>query len=312
MSDLRMRTHQLVLIIGLACSSSAPWLWAQEEPAERGGIRLSVEPGGLLIQHVKPGETYDLTQSSGIALKISNTDTKPRTYRLSTHRPSEVGNRKWLEGYLEILDPSWFWLEQGEVTVGPESDGFVKMYLKIPEEEQYHNQHWVVSVGVQGKPEAGEMLALAAFPRYQIETESKADVKAIPAGLLGIKPAMLQFETMEPGKRKKAQVSLYNNDATARMYTISVKTILVDPTREQIVPSPGYAWIPEPKWMSVSKGWVKVNGNESRTVNVSVKVPNKPEYSGQRWEALLWVEPDEGLPRFARIQIETQPVLPSQ
>jgi hypothetical protein len=170
----------------------------------------------------------------------------------------------------------------------------------------------VVSIGVQGKPEAGEMLALAAFPRYQIETGSNADIGTIPAGPFGLQPSLLGFEDVPLGKGKKGRVMLYNNEAASRRYTISVKTIPVDPTREQIVPSPGYSWVLEPKWVSVSKRRVKINGNESRTVDVSVKVPNKPEYSGQRWEALLWIEPDEGLPRFARIQVETQPVLPSE
>lgn len=307
------RFFVLTLIVHLVCAVASSGLWAQEEPTEPRGIGLSVEPGGLLIQHVKPGETYDLSQKAGIALKISNPDAKPRTYRLSTHRPSDVGNSKWLLGYLEIPNPAWFWFDQEELTVGPQSDGYAKMFLKVPVGNRgYDNQQWVVSIGVQGKPEHGETLALAAFPRYQIETESNADVDVIPAGPLGLKPSLLRFEETPPGKRMQGRITLYNNEATSRRYSVSVKTISVDPTREQIVPSPGYAWVLEPRWVSVGTKRVKINGNESRTVDVSVTVPNKREYAGQRWETLLWIEPSEGLPRFARIQVETQAVLSSE
>ena len=139
---------QLVLIMGVAWSMGTSMLGAQESSVEPGSIGLSVEPGGLLIQHIEPGETYDLAQKPGIALKISNRDRSERTYHLSTHQPSGIGNRKWLEGYVEIPDPSWFWFESDEVSVGPHDDAHVKMYVKVPEGTQYANQHWVISIAV--------------------------------------------------------------------------------------------------------------------------------------------------------------------
>ncbi len=286
-----------------------PGLGAEEGPDRAKGVGLSVAPGGLAIQQVTPGRTYDLAQRSGVVLRISNHDSRPRTYRLSANKPSAVGNRKWLPGYLEIPDPTWFWFEQDQVTVQPEGEGVVKMYLKVPEGEQYNNQHWTVSIGVQGVSQPGEMLALAAYPRYQIETESKQDIGAIPAGPLGLKPSVLGFEDLPLGKRQEGRITLYNNDAKRQRYTLAVKTIPVDPTREQIVPSPGYAWIPEPRWVSVRKRRVTVEGHQNRAVGVRLDIPDKPEHDGKHWEALLWVEPDGGLPRFIRIQTETAPTL---
>ena len=63
---------------------------------------LGVSPGGLLIQGVVPGELCDVYEMSKTGLTIYNRDNKPHTYVLSTHKPSEVGNRKWEKGYLEI------------------------------------------------------------------------------------------------------------------------------------------------------------------------------------------------------------------
>lgn len=306
---MRQNTHalQLVLIMSVAWSMGASVLWAEEASLEPGSIGLSVEPGGLLIQHVEPGETYDFAQKAGIALKISNRNRSERIYRLSTHRPSEIGNRKWLEGYTEIPDPSWFWFERDEVSVGPDGDAYVKMYVKVPEGDEYANQHWVVSIAVEGKAQSGEMLALAAYPRYQIETASSIESDSIPVGPLGMKPSILSFEGVPLGVRQSGSITLYNSDAASHQYSVSIKTVPVDPTREQIVASPGYDWIPEPKWITLGGSELTIDAGQRAAIEVNLVVADKAQFHGQKWEALLWIEPDEGLPRFARIQIETEP-----
>lgn len=296
----------LLLSLMLACVVGAQRLSANEEAPSSEGVGLSVEPGGLLIQHVEPGKTYDLAQQAGISLKISNQDTRQRTFALSAHQPSTVGNQKWLEGYEEIPDVGLFWFGQHEVTVEPQSDAQVKMYLTIPEGPRYYNQHWVVSIGVQGKAKPGELLALGAFPRYQIETESNAEIDEIPAGDPGLKPSVPVLEGMSLGATHRTQVKVYNNSEAKRRYTLKVRTIPVEETREQIVPSAGYAWIPDVAWVTPGKRHVTIEGHASLAVEVTVKVPNQPQYRGQRWEALLWIEPDEGRPRFARVQIQTE------
>jgi len=308
--DRTRRVWQLVLITGVVCAW-VPWgLWAEEESGRPPGMGLAVEPGGLLIQYVKPGKMYDLAREAGISLKVSNRDAEPRTYRLSSHQPSAVGAGKWLEGYEEIPDPSWFWFEEDELTVPGDRGGRMKMYFKIPEGERYDNQHWVVAVGVRGRAAPGEMLALAVYPRYQIETASNAEVGVPPAGALGIAPSMLEFEDTPLGERVGVEVTVYNNESASHRYSASVRTIPVDPGREQIVPSPGYAWLPDVDWVSVRKRRFKIKANGSRTVNVKVNVPDRPAHYGGRWEALLWMAPDEGRPRFARIRIETAESVP--
>jgi len=294
-----------VTLLGVGHPAGSVWAQEEAEPPKPRSIGLSVEPGGLLIQQVTLGEVYDLNKEAGIVLKVSNRDEKPRTYRLSTHQPSEVGTGKWLKGYLEIPDPSWFWFDQETVTVDPESDAHVKMFLKIPQEDRYDNQHWVVAVGVRGQAAPGEALAVAVYPHYQIETVSQTDLEALPAGVLGLKPSVLSFEEIPLGKWQESKVTLYNNDTKSRRYRLSIITIPVDVTREQIAPSSGYRWIPETRWISVKRRNFHIKGHGARSVSLRVKVPDEPEWYDQSWEALLWIEPEEGLPRFTRIQITT-------
>lgn len=297
------------ILLGLIIFLFLNNLFAQEEAIQeekpRPSLGLSVQPGGLLIQYVKLGQTYDLYEKSGIALIIENKDDKPHTYKLETSKPSQVGNEKWLKGYLEIPDPSWFWFEKDEVTVEAQSKREVKMFLKIPEEKKYYNQHWTVSLEITGKPEIGQMLTLAIYPRYQIETESKAGLKEKPDGLIGFEPSRLLFENLALGKSEKNSIIIYNNDKMSRTYKIVPEVIEVDPTREKIVASPGYSWIPDTKWIRIKKR-LRIRPGESKELIVTVKIPKRQEYYQKRWETLLSVDSDEGPSGFIRIQIETK------
>lgn len=276
----------------------------QEKPKPSRG--LSVAPGGLLIQYVKLGETYDLYQKSGIALIIENKDTSPHIYKLTALKPSEAGNKKWLKGYAQIPDPSWFWLENNEVLVEPQSKQEVKMFLKIPDEDKYYNQRWTVSLEVTGKPEAGSMLALAVYPRYQIETESKAGLKEKPDGLIGFEPSVLVFKDLALGKKQESKIIIYNNDSQSRRFNITPKIITVDPAREQIVASPGYSWLPNIKWLKADLKKMEIKPDESRELNITVNIPRRKEYYQRKYEALIFAESEEGLSGFARVQVQTE------
>jgi len=276
----------------------------EEKP--KPSLGLSVQPGGLMIQKVKLGETYDLHQKAGIALIVENKDINPHTYLINTFKPSQVGNKKWLRGYSEIPDPAWFWFENAEVTVGAQSKKEVKMFFKIPQEDKYYNQHWSISLGISGKPEAGKMLALAVYPRYQIETESKTGLHEKPAGLIGLEPSRLIFKNLPLRKKERKKIILYNNDKIAHKYKITSQVIEVDQTREQIFVSSGYSWLPKERWLKPKKKRVKILPGESKELTISVKIPKRKGHYQKKWEALIFIEPDEGRSRFARIQIETE------
>lgn len=281
-------------------------LFAQQKEKLKPRLGLSVQPGGMVIQQVKLGEIYDLHQKSGVALLIENRDNQPHSYVLSTAKPSQVGNQKWLTGYLEIPDPRWFWFETNEVTVAPQSKGQVKMFLKIPDHEKYYNQHWTVSIMVSGKAEKGGMLALAVYPRYQIETESKADLTNNPDGLTGVAPAILTFKDVALGKKVNGKVRIYNNDKKMRTYKITPRIIKVDATREQIIPSPGYSWVPDIKWVMPDKQELRIKPGESAELMVTVYIPREDKYYRKKWVGLMFVQPDIGPARFVRVQIDTK------
>lgn len=298
----------LISILAVISTIHVINLYAEEEKPAPKGMGLTVEPGGMLVQHVPIGITYDFTKEVGIPLTIHNRDDKPHTYILTTNRPSEVAARKWLKGYLEIPNPGWMWLEKDEVKIEPNGTSKVNMYLKIPKADKYYNQHWAASLGVRGKPEGEQMFALAVYPRVEIETLSKEDINEIPHGIIATQPSALLFEGAPLGKEQRLKLKIFNSDEKEHRYKITPMIFPYDPKKRQIFTSPKYSWIPDTNWIKPDRSRINIKPHSAEGLTVKVRIPKRKEYYNRDWEAILFIEPKEGLPGFARIQIKTEPM----
>lgn len=264
---------------------------------------LAVSPAGLLIQYVKPGETYDITEVSGVSLRITNKDSVPHI--ISAHRPSAVGAKKWIAGYLEIPDPSWLKPDKEEIRIEANDTAKIRMSIEIPDEERYYNQNWSVSLLVRGKAEPGRMIALAAAPRFEIETEAKEGIKTRPDGLIAFEPHLIIIEGLVPGNKKEVKARLYNNDHKRHNYNIGSKIYPKDPKKSQISISSGYRWLPDPKWIKLNKMNASVEPKGEAKISFYINVPEDQIYFNQKWEAILFCEPEDGLSGFIRVHVET-------
>jgi hypothetical protein len=266
---------------------------------------LSVEPGGLLLQRIKPGERYDLEAMGGLRLKISNQSPKQRVYQISVATPVQLGITGWTAGYSPIPDPGWFAVEPAEIEVPPEGENHARMFINIPADPRYYNQHWVVAVAVQEKPGAGEVLALALKPVYYLETESRAETSPRPYGSLGIVPTVLQCsQTVSPGRQPEApcgELKIYNGDSRPLTLTISAETPSVLAGAHKVDPSPEYSWLAKPESVQLSVNHFILQPKESRAI--SVRVASAPDAPLLKRECLLWVRSDEGPAGFARLQM---------
>ena len=282
-----------------AIAAAALLILGLSGPAE--ATSLKAGPASFILHNVTPGKLYDVYAMTGLRLTITNDDDESETWVLSTHRPSEGGH--WEKGYGEIPDPKWCLFDRTEITVPPKTDGNVNFFLKIPDDEQYYNQHWIVTLNISGKPVKGTSVALAVNIRGQIETESKADVKARPAGALGMRPSLVEFERMTPGGTAEAQVELYNNSPGDRTYTLS--SLLADSTVDRTVYfTEGYSQIPDAAWIT-HENTVAIKQGQSAVIRLGLRVPDDPANLGKKWEELLLITPDDGLPEFVRIQVQT-------
>lgn len=268
------------------------------------GIGIKVWPGSMIIQNSPLGEIYDLDKEKGIKLKITNEDEIAHTYSITAYQPSNIGSEGAI-GYLDIPNPEWLYFEKSEIKIGANSEGETKMYLKVPQEDKYYNQHWVVSVGVETKPEAGGMFVLACYPRFLIETQSKEDLTEKPYGSIAFAPSVVIFDAVQYGSLKKAKIKIYNNDIIKHSYKIEPLDRDSEAAKRWISLSSGYNWIPESKWITPGEAEITIPPQKNYELTVTLDIPKQEDNYGRKWEEIFLVTPDMGKTGFFRVQINT-------
>lgn len=263
-------------------------------------IGLGVTPGNVLIQGVPIGEVYELK----IPLTIHNRSEEIRTYILRASRPSQIGAECPM-GYLELPEEGFLYLEPSEIVIPPYGMAQAKIYLSIPYEDRYYNQHWVSLIEVKGKPHGGEGIALAAYPLFFIETEPRYDLTQRPDGLTGLRPAQVFLKDLPLGKIKGVtEVEIYNNDNSSHVYTIIPLTFSTK-TKKWIGLSDSYEPLPDPAWIVPEPESLRIERGKSGIVSLGLNIPVRPEYYAKRWEGIVLVKREEGPPVFIRVLLRT-------
>lgn len=265
------------------------------------GRGLGVTPGSLLIQGVPIGEVYELK----IPLTIHNRSEELRSYILKALRPSQIGAECPI-GYLELPEEGFLYLEPSEVVIPPEGMAQARIYLSIPHEDRYYNQHWVSLIEVKGKPHGGEGIALAAYPLFFIETEPRCDLTQRPDGLTGLRPAQVLLKDLPLGKIEGVtEVEIYNNSDSSHLYTITPIPFYTE--REKgIGLSDSYEPLPDPAWIVPQPKSLKIERGKSGIVSLGLNIPVRPEFYAKRWEGIVLVKPEEGPPVFIRVLLRTR------
>lgn len=255
---------------------------------------LKVGPAGFIIHNIVPGKTYDVFKETGLQLTIYNDSAAAKAYLLSAHRPSEGG--KWEKGYLEIPDPKWCWFDNDEITVEANSNAYARFHLKIPDEERYYNQRWVVTLNIAGKPGPGGGVGVAINVRAQVETQSRADLKGVtPDGLIGVVPAIITLKAEDKG-----EVVIFNNGATADTYKIYP---LADKEKFKTYISAGFSPLPEPDWIKPGDGSLTIPAGGRKTLGLKAALPEKERSSAEKYEAIIFIE-GQGATGFVRVRME--------
>lgn len=285
----RTSTRTLLCAVVLAASLTA------------GAASLKVSPASLMVNDVAPGKVYDIYKETGVRLTVFNDDDVERAWVLSTYRPSERG--RWETGYGEIPDAEWCWFRDSEITIAPNSVGYGHLFLRIPGEEQYFNQHWVVTLTVEGKS-GRPGLGLAVEIRFQIETKNKSGLTGAPYGPLAMEPSAVQFDDVLPGVTRQASVLLYNNDLLEHTYRVG--SIFLDKKHQpKTYLQQSYKLIPEHTWLEHAKT-VRIKPRATARLDLTLRIPNENPFFGRKWEDCILVKPDDGRAEFVRVQVKTQ------
>jgi hypothetical protein len=264
-------------------------------------IGMKVSPGSFCVSNLAVGKDHNL----GVDLTITNKDDFEQEYTIKTVVLDEKKDT-WIKGYSQIPDPSWFYFDKDKVKIKAGGEEKVRMHVKIPDQEKYLNQHWIVFVEVTAKPEKGAMFNLSLRPSYLIETQAKEDIEQAPHGVLAVAPNVVMADDITLGEEERVSFTIYNNDQVDHKY--SVTTYIPDTSSQklEISLSPGFVWIEDLGWVRPLDSNVEIKAGRSGQVNLEILVPNGTEYDENGWEGIIMIEPDDNnsLSGFARILIE--------
>jgi len=261
-------------------------------------LALTVSPGAFTAQNVEPGEDKD----TGIDLTVTNDTDKEREFSIKVVAPKEAQNKS-LKGYRTLPELGWFRLEKKDLIVPPGGQGKSRIFINIPKNEKYYNQHWEVSCLLEYVGQKG-LFQEAVMTRYMIETRTKADVSESPHGELGIAPAAVKITKQDRKEGKEFGFKIYNNTTEVRLYTIKSFVPKQKSGKLEINVTPGLAWAKKSSWVRPLPAKIKVEPGAVGEVKLKVSVPEKTITPETGVEALIFIDSEQGERRFVRVQIE--------
>ena len=268
-------------------------------------IGLAVEPGGLLIQGINPGERYDLEAKSGLRLKIINKSGSLRHYRILVATPKRLGMARWTEGYSPIPEPAWVLVEPADVAVSAGATGYARIFINIPADVKYFNQHWVVALSIQAKPKKSESLSLALKPVYYLETQSRRNSGGRLYGTLGIVPTKLECSEVTSASGQAVyscgQLEVHNGESRPHAYSINSEISKATAGGQKIWLTPGFTRLSNPGSIVMSPDRFALEPKESRSISVRFVPQSDKHVPIHNREGLLWVRSDQGNAGFVRL-----------
>jgi|GEM_PF-1877592 len=258
-------------------------------------MALGISPGAFCAQGVPVGEKTD----TGVDITITNDANEERILTLKLMDMPRMKSPS-LRGYSSMPDLSWFVLDKTEVTVPAHGKAKSRITIDIPDDERYYNQHWGISCLVEYSGQKG-LFQEAIKGVYMVETKAKADVKARPAGNLGLAPTILAIDPADTAGAAN-MFTIYNNTGQTRVYRFARSVPETSGETLKLNPSPGFAWVADADVIAVKPDSVSVKAGATARVRVSVgKVDATKDISGT--EVLVFVESDKKEAGFVRVQL---------
>jgi hypothetical protein len=276
---------------------------------------MAFGPPLLLLQHLPLGKELDFKKTAGLVFTVYNRGKEPLVCSVTCGKPSAAGLTEWEVGYEELPDAAWAHLDKTELTIAPESQENVSLFVTIPEKPEHYNRRWLLAVTAAPKNASQTGVGLALAARVQLETlpaPAETD-KPGAAGALSAAPALLLIEDVSPGESRTVSFLLRNN--TTEELNFSVRRIreyfppsenederqkalrLEKPLRyfgRDVVPLLDHSWAHLQSVRALKPG-------ESQAPAVSIVVPANAE-PGKMYEELLFLDGGAGRLTFVRIR----------
>lgn len=247
---------------------------------------IRVSPGVITVRGLPVG----VDTSLNFPLICFNDTDDTVSYTIQALKPSQV-KEHWRDGFEEIPDTSWLYLEDGSELVAPPNGKAKSMIrINIPDSEAYYNQMWAVYMLVT--PEKTGMFTAAVAPLFMLETPSLANPKVPPAGIPGIAPSAITLQN----DSTKASVMLYNTTDSVLILTISTYIPALEKGSAEIEATGNWHFNEEFKnGLSVSPEKVEIPPDEKVEITV-----NSSYFPEKRCQALVRIDGGKVI-RYIRI-----------
>ncbi|MCY3022070.1 MAG: hypothetical protein NTW87_23910 [Planctomycetota bacterium] len=264
---------------------------------------FGIGPGMILVENIQPGAPeVDVFGKTDLAFEVHNGTNKAHTFSVAVIKP-RAAIASWEIGYEEIPDPSWCRLDKAELDLPAQTDGKVKLFIKVPDKPEYYNRKWMALVVCRpGKPTPGSV-GLQVGARVQIETLAKADTDGVGAGPLALAPSVVRLEA-KPGDSVEPVVKFRNNTAKEHTYTLlRLDEAEKDAAKHERYFGPGCVQVIKPSWLTPDGTSFALKPGETKELKIKVSVPKNAE-PGKRYEELLFLKDEAGGVDFLRVRTE--------
>lgn len=99
--------------------------------------------------------------------------------------------------------------------------------------------------------------------------------------IFSVSPAEVHIDNLPPGESTEFDLTIYNKDEIAHVFTLTTFQPPEDERRE------GRAKFPDDSWISLSSQKIEVAANSEGNITVTVAIPREQKWAGKNWE--IWV-----------------------
>jgi hypothetical protein len=248
---------------------------------------LEMGPGMFMVQAVPPGREVNLRKLGGVLFTVTNRSDHAMDYTLSCHRPKEGGLPTWEQGYEEIPNAAWCYLEETTITVPAKSEKQVGLIINIPDEPENYNRKFMLAVILNTGKVGNTSVGLAVACRVQIETAINDHLDSSTAAPLAVVPGTITLSG-KPGATVSGSVLVRNNtsgriDATV----VRLPQVYADPMKHPRYDSNGFQPQKEP-WLAPQTAAFPLAAGGGTLLSFTGTIPATAEV-GKKYEELAFI-----------------------
>lgn len=259
-------------------------------PTQGWSLGLAARFGEVVVENAEIGKTYNLRETLKLPFGIENRSQGEVEVVVEFEAPIPTAIKS---GYEAIPDPTWLKALPATLRIGPKSQGFFDLLLTIPDDEKLNRRHFhaivkarTLNTGLIGVA-IENSLRFSVGPGPEALKDEKRQ-KAMSRLDFDVSPKTIYVTDVPVGTRFDVK---QNQNKVIRIANYAADPLSVQLTSEEwnvkMYKPEGYESIPDPKWIKFKTTEQKIESEQIGVFQFVVEIPNKPEYRGKNYAALI-------------------------